>query len=176
VAQDNTGAARAKSKFEQRKAYILRKFWATVWVGFALFVAKAIHLWDVVTEGHLPKAPHLHLHRGYFKLGLICFGLWVVVAAYLVVWVKYILKVQEEWEEYSPRAIPFATCCGLVGIISCVSAGSSVSAPSTCYRGARYSALVGLGRNLTAPGHTCFPPSVCECSGSLCPSGRYGAS
>jgi len=118
VAQDNTGAARAKSKFEQRKAYILRKFWATVWVGFALFVAKAIHLWDVVTEGHLPKAPHLHLHRGYFKLGLICFGLWVVVAAYLVVWVKYILKVQEEWEEYSPRAIPFATCCGLVGIIS----------------------------------------------------------
>jgi hypothetical protein len=63
----------------------------------------------------LPLASPL---RGYFKLGMFCFGLWSVVAAYLVVWVKYVLKVEEEWEDYSPKAIPFATCVGLLGIIS----------------------------------------------------------
>jgi len=63
-------------------------------------------------------------HRGYFKLGLFCFAMWTVVAAYLVVWVKSILKVEEEWEEYAPKSIPFATCLGLVGIISCARACS----------------------------------------------------
>lgn len=56
--------------------------------------------------------------RGYFKLGLFCFAMWTVVAIYLVVWVKYILKIEEEWEDYAPKSIPFATCLGLVGIIS----------------------------------------------------------
>lgn len=65
------------------------------------------------------RMPTRNVRRGYFKLGLFCFGMWVVVAAYLVIWVKYVLKVEEEWEDYSPRAIPFATLCGLVGIIRC---------------------------------------------------------
>jgi len=56
--------------------------------------------------------------RGYFKLGLCCFGLWTLIAAYLILWVKYYLKVEEEWETYSPRAIPVATVCGLLGIVA----------------------------------------------------------
>jgi len=118
VARDDTDSARAKSKAEQRWAYVMRKFWAVVWVGFALFIAKVVDLWHVVTEDYVTGRPQFRLHRGYFKLGIICFALWVAVATYLVVWVKYVLKVEQEWEEYAPRSIPFATCCGVVGIVS----------------------------------------------------------
>jgi hypothetical protein len=68
-------------------------------------------------------APHARRPgRGFFKLGLCCFGLWSLIAAYLIVYVKVILNVQEEWDDYAPKAIPVATGCGLLGIISCVHA------------------------------------------------------
>lgn len=51
-----------KSKWEQRQDYLLRKFWAAVWVGIALFTAKLVDLWHVVMEGHVPGKPQYTLH------------------------------------------------------------------------------------------------------------------
>lgn len=137
---------RPGSKFDQRYEWYMKKFWAAVWVGAALSVANVVDMWHVVTEDFVTGRPQHRLHRcararcphrdaaapssparqaapgarrGYFKLGIVCFALWTVVAAYLVVWVKYILKVQEEWEDYAPKSIPIATGIGFVGIVSC---------------------------------------------------------
>ena len=48
-----------------------------------------------------------------FSIGLTGFGGWLLMAAYLIIWVKYIKKFPGEWEEYWPQAIPIATVCAL---------------------------------------------------------------
>ena len=35
------------------------------------------------------------------------------MAAYLIIWLKYIKKIPGEWEEYWPQAIPIATGCAV---------------------------------------------------------------
>ena len=40
------------------------------------------------------------------------------MAVYLVVWLKYIKKIEVEWEEYAPRAIPIATACAVASLIA----------------------------------------------------------
>ena len=47
----------------------------------------------------------------YFNIGVTGFALWLCMAAYLIVWVKYIKKFPGEWEEYWPKAIPIAAVC-----------------------------------------------------------------
>ena len=41
-----------------------------------------------------------------------------MMAAYLILYVKYILKYPGDWEEYSPRAIPVATVCAVGSLIA----------------------------------------------------------
>ena len=56
--------------------------------------------------------------RFSFNIGLAGFGGWVCMAIYLVIWLKYILKVDVEWEEYAPRAIPIATACAVGSLVA----------------------------------------------------------
>ena len=56
----------------------------------------------------------------FFNVGLAGFGGWLLVAAYLILYVKYYLNVPGEWEEYSPRAIPLATICSVCSLIAFV--------------------------------------------------------
>jgi len=41
----------------------MKKFWAAVWVGFALSVAKFVDLWNVVAHDHVSGRPEHRLHR-----------------------------------------------------------------------------------------------------------------
>ena len=40
------------------------------------------------------------------------------MAAYLIIWVKYIKKFPGEWEEYWPQAIPIATVMAVSSLVA----------------------------------------------------------
>ena len=52
--------------------------------------------------------------------GLAGFGGWLLMAAYLILWVKYIKKFNGEWEDYWPQAIPIATFMAVSSLIAFV--------------------------------------------------------
>ena len=56
----------------------------------------------------------------WFNVGLAGFGGWLCMAAYLILWVKYIKKYQGEWEEYWPQSIPIATVLAIGSLIGFV--------------------------------------------------------
>ena len=53
-----------------------------------------------------------------FNVGLTGFGGWCIMAAYLILWLKYIKKIEVEWEDYWPQAIPIATVCAVVSLLA----------------------------------------------------------
>ncbi len=55
--------------------------------------------------------------RWLFSLGLICIGICLALAFYLVVYLPYVARIELDWEVYCPRVIPTATVAGL---LSCV--------------------------------------------------------
>ena len=79
-----------------------------------------IRLLDVIVDGHVPGKPERQLARFYFNIGVTGFALWLCMAAYLIVWVKYIKKFAGEWEDYWPQAIPIATFMALSSLIAFV--------------------------------------------------------
>ena len=60
------------------------------------------------------------VHSFWFNVGLAGFGGWLVMAAYLILWVKYIKKFGGEWEEYWPQAIPIATVLAVSSLLAFV--------------------------------------------------------
>ena len=56
----------------------------------------------------------------WFNVGLAGFGGWLLMAAYLILWVKYIKKYNGEWEDYWPQAIPIATFMAVSSLIAFV--------------------------------------------------------
>ena len=106
----------------------------------------------VVIDGYVPGKPHLELNRFFFNVGLAGFAGWMCVAAYLVLWLKYIKKIEQEWEEYSPRAIPIATACAVGSLIAC--AAPPVRAP----RALRSPSTVDAPGAAAPAGHTDRPP------------------
>ena len=54
----------------------------------------------------------------WFNVGLAGFGGWLLMAAYLIFWVKYIKKFSGEWEEYWPQAIPIATVLAVSSLLA----------------------------------------------------------
>ena len=51
-------------------------------------------------------------------MGLAGFGGWLLMAAYLIFWVKYIKKFAGEWEDYWPQAIPIATVMAVSSLVA----------------------------------------------------------
>jgi len=107
-----------KSKTDKWLAYILSKLHALLWIVIAGSVAAYTELLEVIIEGHPPHDPKRQLNRFFFNIGLAGFGGWLMVAAYLIFYVKYYLKWQGEWEDYSPRAIPVATVCAVGSLVA----------------------------------------------------------
>ena len=58
------------------------------------------------------------VRRFWFNVGLAGFGGWLLMAAYLIFWVKYIKKFAGEWEEYWPQAIPIATVLAVSSLLA----------------------------------------------------------
>lgn len=58
--------------------------------------------------------------RFFFNIGLAGFSAWMLMAMYLIIWLKYIKKIAVEWEEYWPQAIPVATVCAVLSILGFV--------------------------------------------------------
>ena len=61
-----------------------------------------------------------HVCSFWFNVGLAGFGGWLLMAAYLILWVKYIKKYNGEWEDYWPQAIPIATFMAVSSLIAFV--------------------------------------------------------
>jgi hypothetical protein len=134
-----------KSKTDQWLNFALHKLHALLWIVIASALAVWTDLFEVIVEGHPPARPHaelnqcvpprLNLHRlvcplpaarlslarrFWFAIGLTGFGGWLLMAAYLIIWVKYIKKFPGEWEDYWPQAIPIATFCAISSLIAFV--------------------------------------------------------
>ena len=90
-----------------------QKLFALLWISVAVGIGYVIELPEVVMHGHAPSRPHRRMNRFLFNVALAGFVGWLLIAAYLIVWVKYIKRVATEWEEYAPRAIPVATICAV---------------------------------------------------------------
>ena len=58
------------------------------------------------------------MNRFWFNVGLSGFGGWLIMAAYLIIWVKYIKKYEGEWEDYWPQAIPIATAMAVCSLLT----------------------------------------------------------
>ena len=56
--------------------------------------------------------------RFFFNVGLAGFGGWMLMAVYLIIWLKYIKKIPGEWEDYWPQAIPIATVMAVSSLIA----------------------------------------------------------
>ena len=102
--------------------YAFKKLSAMLWIAVAVAVAWYIKLPDVVAASYDPNNTGKQLSMFWFNVGLAGFTGWVLMAVYLVIWLKYIKRIEVEWEEYSPRAIPIATVCAVSSLLGCAPA------------------------------------------------------
>ena len=137
-----------KSKTDQWLQYILHKLHALLWIVIATGIAIHTELFELIVDGHPPSRPAAELNRCaffsaalffavlrtadrhtaslshvcsfWFNVGLAGFGGWLLMAAYLILWVKYIKKYNGEWEDYWPQAIPIATFMAVSSLIAFV--------------------------------------------------------
>ena len=102
--------------------YAFKKLSAMLWIAVAVAVAWYIKLPDVVAASYDPNNKGKQLSMFWFNVGLAGFTGWCLMAVYLVIWLKYIKRIEVEWEEYSPRAIPIATVCAVSSLLGCAPA------------------------------------------------------
>ena len=105
------------SRTDQWLTYIMYKLHALLWITIASALAIYTQLYEVIVDGHPPARPEAELNRFAFNVGLAGFGGWCLMAAYLILWLKYIRKIPGEWEEYWPQAIPLATAMAVGSIV-----------------------------------------------------------
>lgn len=120
-----------KTKSQEWMEYAVRKLTALLWIIVAGALAIYIKLYDVIIASYTPGNTGKQLAVFWFNVGLAGFAGWCLLALYLVVWLKYIQRIDIEWEEYSPKAIPIATVCALSSLLGCASAPRT-RRPRTC--------------------------------------------
>eukprot|EP00735_Rhodelphis_limneticus_P007905 TRINITY_DN20607_c0_g1::TRINITY_DN20607_c0_g1_i1::g.12363::m.12363 TRINITY_DN20607_c0_g1::TRINITY_DN20607_c0_g1_i1::g.12363 ORF type:complete len:160 (+),score=28.13,sp/Q9CZB9/TM128_MOUSE/28.68/2e-11,MFS_1/PF07690.11/0.00019,DUF912/PF06024.7/0.094,DUF912/PF06024.7/2.7e+03,FA_desaturase/PF00487.19/95,FA_desaturase/PF00487.19/3 TRINITY_DN20607_c0_g1_i1:90-569(+) len=96
--------ARIKQR-EMNRVWI--KAEAVMWITVMLVVMYYTNFINIVLYD-------FHINRMYLFLAMACFGVDVVVFLYLAVYLKYWVKTDKEWDEYSPYSIPIATVSGLL--------------------------------------------------------------
>ena len=106
------------SPTDQWLKYALHKLHAILWIVIAGALAWWTKLYEICTEGHPPTRPEVEINRFFFNVGLAGFGGWLLMAAYLIVYLKYIKQIPGEWEEYWPQAIPVATGCAVTSLLA----------------------------------------------------------
>jgi hypothetical protein len=102
--------------------YAFKKLSALLWIVVAAALAWYIKLPEVVVASYNPNNTGKQLAMFWFNVGLAGFAGWCLMALYLVIWLKYIKRIEVEWEEYSPRAIPIATVCAVSSLLGCAQA------------------------------------------------------
>jgi len=107
-----------KTKSDQWLNWALFKLHALLWIIIASALALYTQLFEVIVDGHPPADPSRQLNRFFFNVGLSGFGGWLLMAMYLIVYLKYIKKIAVEWEDYWPQAIPVATVMAVVSLLS----------------------------------------------------------
>lgn len=95
---------------ERRIGQISSKLHALLWVGLSVAV---VMYTDII---------HVSLHdkrvRTFFlAIGIACNIAALIIFLYLVCWLSYIKRI-DKWDVHSPKAIPFATGCGVLSIIA----------------------------------------------------------
>ena len=75
------------------------KVQALLWISVTAFVTYTTDLVNVVLTDE-------RIHRGWFNLGLFCFGVAIAMMLYAVVWLPYVRKIDYDIEVVSPRFIP----------------------------------------------------------------------
>lgn len=120
-----------KSKTDQWLTYVMYKLHALLWIIIAAALAVYTDLYDVIVDGHPPARPEAEINRFAFNVGVAGFSGWLLMAMYLIIWLKYIKKIKGEWEEYWPQSIPIATALAVLSLISCVAPNGP---PARCAR------------------------------------------
>jgi len=100
--------------------YAFKKLSALLWIVVAASLVWYIKLPDVIVASYDPDNKGKQLAMFWFNVGLAGFAGWCLMALYLVIWLKYIKRIEVEWEEYSPRAIPIATVCAVSSLLGFV--------------------------------------------------------
>ncbi|OQS04007.1 transmembrane protein [Thraustotheca clavata] len=98
---------RTQPKPPSKAEYVSTKLHAALWIGSAVALAYCLDVLNVAF--HDPR-----VHRLYFNIGLVCFGMNCCITLYLAVWLPYVKKIDLEWSVYCPRMIPTATIIGIL--------------------------------------------------------------
>ena len=112
--------------------YAFKKLSALLWILVAAALAWYIKLPDVIVASYDPNNKGRQLTVFWFNVGLTGFAGWSLMALYLVIWLKYIKRIEVEWEEHSPRAIPIATVCAVSSLLGCAPAVVPALCPALC--------------------------------------------
>ena len=124
-----------------------------------------------ISLDYAPPVPLARARSFFFNVGLAGFGAWLLMAAYLILYLKYYKKINVEWEEYWPNAIPIATTCAVGSLIACAPRrplqAPPASEPSLPPRGCRC-------WNRDPIRHANAGPACTRPAGSAWPSGPYG--
>jgi len=95
----NSDIENSKRQHRNRVEQCSSKVQAFLWIVAAGFVVYSTNLLNVVVYDE-------RVHRGWFNLGLFCFGLSIAMTLYAIVWLPYVKKVQYDVEVVSPRFYP----------------------------------------------------------------------
>ncbi|CAM9211362.1 unnamed protein product [Choristocarpus tenellus] len=96
-----------KRKRSQLAERISNKLHAAFWVILGVFVVYQTDFVKVILEDE-------RINRLWFNVGVLCFGVNIVIMAYLTIWLPHVKGVKVSWNVYSPRAIPTTTVLGLI--------------------------------------------------------------
>ncbi|RHZ28288.1 hypothetical protein DYB31_011591 [Aphanomyces astaci] len=98
---------RAQGKPPSRAEVVSTKIHALMWIVGAGFL---LYYLDVLRVAFRDA----RVHRVYFNIGLVCFGINACITLYLSIWLPYVKKIDLEWSVYCPRMVPTATVVGIV--------------------------------------------------------------
>jgi hypothetical protein len=106
----NVDVEENKRQHRNRVEQCSAKVQAFLWLCAASFMVYSTNLFSIVLYDD-------RVHRGWFNVGLFCFGIAVAMMLYAVVWLPYVKKIHYDVEVVSPRFIPVAAVvCTLQGI------------------------------------------------------------
>jgi hypothetical protein len=106
----NVDVEEHKRQHRNRVEQCSAKVQALLWMGSAGFTAYSTDLLSIVLHDE-------RVHRGWFNVGLFCFGIAVAMMLYAVVWLPYVKKIHYDVDVVSPRFIPVAAVvCTLQGV------------------------------------------------------------
>ena len=110
AAHDGDDDAARKRRRSETIELVSAKLQAAAWVAAAALVFTHGGLKDVALDAARTNAPFVYL-------GLAASAVVGAVFCYLVLYLRYVARVELDWDVYAPRAIPTATAAGVVAFL-----------------------------------------------------------